>query len=337
MKRIKIAIIICFCLIFMYINYARFFNKGNNTLVDNRQLIFRLAESRCSKHPSVKATQKFIDLVKERTNGEIEIIKFDSSDLGNETNIAEQIEFGGIDFARVSTLYLSNYVDEINMFFLPNIFKDRNDIELLLDGEMGSLFTERLKNEKINLLAWYEGSRRGIYTNTSMIYLEGLKIGVPENETKMNEMISLSFSPIPVKVEDIYNYIKSGYIQGAENDLLEYYYNNNYEVAKYFYFMSCSYAPEALIASNTAIKQLTPEQQKIISEAAKDSAVYEKEEIIETETKVIEELKKAGINFVEYDHIEKFNEAFEKLYVPFRDKYVNLLNEITRIGEDDEK
>lgn len=339
LSRKKIVVItILLCIILIYINYLRFFHREENTMLDNKKLIFRLAESRCSEHPSTKATKKFVELVEERTNGEIEIIICDSSSLGNETNITEQIEFGGIDFARVSTLYMSNYIEEINILFLPNILKKRDDIHLLLNSEIGSLLTEKLKREKINLLAWYQGPLRGIYNNNGTIStLDEFKIGVPENEIKINELLALGVSPIPVKIDDIYNYIKSDYIQGAENDLLEYYYHNNYDVAKNFNFTPWSNVPEALIASNTAIKQLTPKQQKIIIEAAKESAEYEMEQIKKTEFEVIEELGKKGVNFVECENIKKYNEIFNELYIPFRDKYGDLLNEIARIGEENEK
>lgn len=331
-----LAIVIAIVIIVFVLSDMNKYEEMDNQKIEDGQLIFRMAESRCAEHPTTIASKKFTELVEERTDGKVKIILYNSSELGNETNILEQIEFGGIDFARVSTLYMSDYLGEVDVLLLPNIFNSQEHMDKALSNEVGIELIEKLKIEKINILSWYRGSARGIYSNDTMIDdLEGKKIRVPECQIKMDEISMFNASPIPAKIEDVYEYIQSGYIQGAEGDLLEYYYNSNYEVAKSFVYTPWAMVPEALVASNTAMKQLTPIQQQIIIEAAKESMDFEKKQIEEKEKEVIKELTKSGVDFIDIDDNKekRYIDCLNRLYEYYDNNYWVFIKSIKEVGE----
>jgi TRAP-type C4-dicarboxylate transport system substrate-binding protein len=93
--------------------------------------------------------------------------------------------------------------------------------------------------------------------------------------------------------------LKLNYIDAAEEELLEYYYEDTNKVAQNFTFTPWVMLPEVIISSNTAIKQLTMEQQGIIAEAAKESVEFERLQIQIIEQKVIKELKEQDVIFSE--------------------------------------
>lgn len=277
-------------------------DKGK-VLIENDTLVFRMAVNGHEEHPSTQGAEVFVDLVEKRTNGEVKILLYDENDIGSENNITEQIEFGGIDFAIVSALYLIDYVDRMKDLLSPEVFKDTEDMMNALNNDIiGGELKESFKNEKINILGWYQGSSCGIsHEVPSIDELVGKKVRVPERQLMINEISSIRFFPVPAKVEEINNYLKSDYIEAAEEELLEYYYHSTDKIVKYFTFTSWIMLPEAIIASNTAMKQLTVEQQMIIAEAAKESSEFERLQIQATEEKVMKELKEKGVIFHEAD------------------------------------
>jgi TRAP-type C4-dicarboxylate transport system substrate-binding protein len=253
------------------------------------------------EYPSRKAAEFFVNLVEERTNGKVKIFLYNEDQFGYEKNITEQIEFGGIDFAIVNSLYLVDYVERMENLLAPNVFKDVEDMMNALNNDpIESQLKESFKNEKINILAWYQGSSRGISHKVASIDdLINKKVRVPESQLMINKISSISFLPVPVNVEEVNNYLKLNYIDAAEEELLEYYYEDTNKVAQNFTFTPWVMLPEVIISSNTAIKQLTMEQQGIIAEAAKESVEFERLQIQIIEQKVIKELKEQDVIFSE--------------------------------------
>jgi TRAP-type C4-dicarboxylate transport system substrate-binding protein len=270
------------------------------------------------EYPSRKAAEFFVNLVEQQTKGKVKIFLYNEDEFGYEKNITEQIEYGGIDFAIVSSLYLVNYVDRMEELLAPNVFKDVDDMmDVLNNDPIESQLKESFKNEKINILAWYQGSSRGISHKVASIDdLIGKKVRVPESQLMINKMSSSSFLPVPVNIGEVNNYLKSNYIDAAEEELLEYYYHSTNKVAKNFTFTPWVMLPEVIISSNTAIKQLTMEQQKIISEAAKESVKFERLQIQIAEKKVIKELKEKDIIFseAEQSYFKEENTFFQETF-----------------------
>lgn len=295
-KIVLILLVIVFTGIWIF---GQNIQKSSAYEVNENQLIFRMADHRISDYPSNIGVRKFARLVEERTNGDVKILIYDQNALGNETNIVEQIAFGGIDFARVSTLYMQDFAPIMGDLLVPDKFE--NEAEMMdnfNEDKVSIAIREGYKSEKINILALYPGAVRGIFHKKETIdALLGGKIGVPESQIKIDEIGALGFLPIPSKSENINSYLKANYIEGAEGDLLDYYFNENYVEAPNFTTLYWSMIPEAIIVSNTAIKKLTTEQQRIIYETANEVAGYITELTKEKEREVRDELVGKGILF----------------------------------------
>lgn len=306
--------------------------------IEEGQLIFRMADHRIESYPSNKGVREFARLVEEKTDGQIQILVYDQNTLFTESNIVEQIAFGGIDFGRVSSLYLAEYVPLMETMLTPNMFNDADEMMAVLNHEEVDLvLKESFREEKINILSWYPGSERGIFhKESSLSYIEGDKIAVAESQVKIDEVTSLGFQAIPSKTENINSYLESNYIQGAEGDLLDYYYNNNDSKANHFTTTSWSIVPEAIIVSNTAMRRLTTKQQAIIVEAANEAALYidelikEQEEVAKAELTHVEFLD--GANYVDNEILEKWQRNRSDEY----DKWYLFIEDVIKEVEDHE-
>ncbi len=76
------------------------------------------------ENPYGQGADYFAKLVKERSNGEIEIQVFPSSQLGNQRDLVEGLVFGTVDMTLTGTAVLGNFVPEVAVFDLPFIFRD---------------------------------------------------------------------------------------------------------------------------------------------------------------------------------------------------------------------
>ena len=76
------------------------------------ELILRYAENQPEDYPTTKAALAFAEMVAQRTDGRVKVVVYSGGELGAELSVIEQMQFGGIDFARVSLSQLAESAGE---------------------------------------------------------------------------------------------------------------------------------------------------------------------------------------------------------------------------------
>jgi TRAP-type C4-dicarboxylate transport system substrate-binding protein len=149
----------------------------------------------------------------------------------------------------------------------------------------------------------------------------------------MTMVQDLGASATPMAYGEVYTGLQSGVIDGAENNWPSYYTTSHYEVARYFTLDHHTRTPEVLCASKAVWDKLSPEDQKIIKEAAVESQKVQRE----AWAKLVEKAKKAimatGKNTItEIKDVTPWQNAVKSLYTkmdlgPNRDKYIKEIAE----------
>jgi TRAP-type C4-dicarboxylate transport system substrate-binding protein len=78
----------------------------------------------------------------------------------------------------------------------------------------------------------------------------------------------------PMPYGEVYTALKTGLIDGAENNFPSYDSAKHFEAAKYYAMTEHSMAPEVLLFSKRTWDTLSADDQKAIKQAAKESVVY---------------------------------------------------------------
>ena len=272
-------------------------------------IILRLAESESAGYPSALADLEFARLVEEKSGGRIMVKVYDSSQLGNEKSVAEQVHFGGIDLARVGLESLTEYDADIEVATLPFIFKDVEHMWEVIEGQAGESFEQNLVKENIICLCWYEGGARHFYCSKGSIYdEEGLldfKINLDYGQKTMEAFSFLGVSFVPAEQDEIYSLLEDGKLDGIEGNIINYFNNKYYEVAKYVTLDAHSYIPEVLIISRTTMIQLSKSDQEILEQAALEAAQFQRALWEETESSVMSALKGLNVSIYKLSETER--------------------------------
>src|SRR5699024_5985493 len=89
---------------------------------DKKEL--RLAENQPEDYPTTIGDEKFADIVKDKTDGDIDIDVYAAEQLGDEKSVIEQVQLGTIDLARVNVSPMTQFSDEIGVLSMPYLFDD---------------------------------------------------------------------------------------------------------------------------------------------------------------------------------------------------------------------
>ena len=103
--------------------------------------------------------------MQERTGGRIHIIVESEAKLGSESEVLEQIKYGGIAFARVSLSQIAEQAPEMNVLQLPYLYRDSEHMWRGLDREiLRECATESAEYERVLWKDREEQSRQPLPT-----------------------------------------------------------------------------------------------------------------------------------------------------------------------------
>jgi hypothetical protein len=120
----------------------------------------------------------------------------------------------------------------------------------------------------------------------------------------------------PMPYGEVYTALKVGTVDGAENNWPSYDTSRHFEVAKYYAITDHSMAPEMLLMSKKIYDGLTPDEQKIIRDAAKASVPYMRKLWDEKELESRKKVEAGGAQVVEVDK-KSFSDAMKPVYDKF--------------------
>ena len=140
------------------------------------EFVLTYAENQAEDYPTTQGAYRFAELVKQRTGGKVEILINAEGILGDERTVIEQLQFGGVDFARVSLSPLSEFVPELNVLQLPYLYTGAEHMWKVLEGEIGDSFLGSFEGSSLVALSWYDAGARNFYNSVRPIEkLEDMK------------------------------------------------------------------------------------------------------------------------------------------------------------------
>ncbi len=256
------------------------------------------------ENPYGQGADHFAKLVKERTNGEVEIKVYPSSQLGNQRDLVEGLTFGTVDMTLTGTAVMGNFVPEVSIFDLPFIFRDVQHAYKALDTVGMELCKKGESRGMITLAIWENGVRH-MTNNARPIRkpedMKGLKFRVMEQPVYIEMMRALGASPTPMAMSELYTALQKGVIDGQENPLAHIATKRVYEVQKFISLSGHTYAAEPLLVSASAWKKLSPAQQEIVRKAAEDTRDWQRQLCRDLEGKFLQTILDSGKSQVNDD------------------------------------
>lgn len=289
------------------------------------ELILRYAENQPEDYPTTQAALAFAQLVEQRTGGRVKVVVYSGGELGAEQSVIQQMQFGGIDFARVSLSPLAGYVPELSILQLPYLYKDADQMWRVLDGSIGDEFLGMLDQMDLVGLSWFDAGVRSFYTRekvTTLEQLQKLTIRVQESDMMSGMIKDLGAKPVQLAYSQVYAALHNGQIDGAENNWPSYQTMGHYEVAPYFLQDEHTRVPEIQLASIAAmekLEELDPAFPEILRDCARQSARTERKLWAQRETDSEQELRRWGVEVTvpSKEEKKKFRAAVQPLYDRF--------------------
>lgn len=236
------------------------------------------ADTHVLGYPTVEAVVRFGELLSQRTDGRLSLRMFAGGQLGNERDTLEITTFGGLDFNRVNLAPLNSIEPLTKVIALPFLFESTQHMRTTLDGEIGEEILASLESHGLIGLCFYDSGSRSFYNTRGPIRepadMSGLKLRVPGSDLYVSMVQSLGADAVPMPLDEVYQSLAQGVIDGAENNWPSFESGKHFEVARYYSLTNHLLAPEVFVMSKISWDKLSASDQRLVREAARDSVPY---------------------------------------------------------------
>ena len=226
--------------------------------------------------------QKFCDLVKERTNGQMIIKPYWGSSLlkGAQLKSAQLVANGVIDCAMESTINISPVITEANIFSLPFFINNFENLDKMEYGETGKAIFKAMDAKGLVGLSWAENGFRQVTNSKLAIHtpadVKGLRLRVVGSPIFIDTFRQLGADPVNMNWGDAVTAFGQGVVDGQENPVGVLVPVQIWQYHKYATFWNYLVDPVIFYWNKKQWNTFPADIQKILKESAEEAAIYEK-------------------------------------------------------------
>lgn len=245
-----------------------------------REQTFRWTTANPAGHPIPVGGQKFADLVAQKSGGKMQVKVFPGGVLGGDVQVLSAVQGGTIDMASMNSGILQGQIKEYAIVDFPFLFDSPKEADAVLDGPIGKALADKLPEKNLVHLAYYDlgfrnltDSRRAIKTADD---ISGLKIRVIQSPIYVDTFNALGANSVPMAFTEVYTALEQKAIDGQENPYTVIEANKFQEVQKFLAGTRHMYNPQSMFMSKKTWDRLNKDEQQVLLDAAKESAVYQR-------------------------------------------------------------
>lgn len=255
-------------------------------------------------HTNGKGALKFAELVKEKTNGQVKVDVYPSSQLGGEKEITDALTMGTLEFALIGMGDVAKRYKPALVLDGPFVFRDREHLIKVFKSQVFKDMVEEMA-QKINVRVigpLYYGTRHvttGKVAAKTPDDLKGIKLRCPDQPMYVETVKVLGATPTPMAFSEVYLALQQGVVDAQENPVATIKAVKFNEVQKYLIKTAHIVQPNHILASEKVLKSLPDDIRKAILEAGAEAAEWTVKEAFAAEDKIFEELKAGGMTIIE--------------------------------------
>jgi tripartite ATP-independent transporter DctP family solute receptor len=269
---------------------------------DAAEFTYKYGNNQPDTHPLSLQAKAAADRIREETGGRLDIQQFPGNQLGNDTEMLQQLRSGALEFQKLSPLILGTYVPLAAINGIGFAFKDYDAVWQAMDGDLGALVRAAIGKAGIYCFdkIWDNGYRQ-ITSSSHPIDkpddLKGFKIRVPVSPLWTSMFKAFGAAPAGINFSEVYSALQTHIVEGQENPLVTINASKLYEVQKYCSMTNHMWDGYWMLANQEAWARLPPDIQEIVTRNFIKGAFDNRADTAKLNANLTDELKAKGLIF----------------------------------------
>lgn len=225
-------------------------------------------------------TLKLADLLQTKSKGAFKTEVYPSGQLGGDRELAQSCQAGDIAFVLQTTAPQVNFVPKLSVFDMPMLFTDLKQARTVLD-KFHPTISKEYEKAGFKLLGMGDQGFRVMSSNKKAEALpdfKGIKIRTMENKYHMAFWKAIGANPTPLPWGEVYLSLQQHTIDAQENPVEVIVAAKIYEQQTYVIMTNHVLHNITIVMSKKIYDGLTPAEQKIVDEAARETVLYAREQ-----------------------------------------------------------
>lgn len=236
----------------------------------------------------------FAKRVGELTNGKVEVVVFPNSQLYGDGEEMKALKLGNAHIAMPSFSKFTSIVPEMQLFDLPFIFKDKEHLYKVLDGEVGKILKDKVTAKGFVALDYWDAGFKDLSANKPLIKPEdanGLKFRIMSSHVLEAQFKAVGANPQVLPFSEVYSALQQGVVDGAENPLSNFYTKKFNEVQTDLTLSEHGYLGYLVIMSESFWKKFPNDLKPAVLQAMKEATAYERKLAEEDDAAILAKLQ----------------------------------------------
>ncbi len=295
------------------------------TALAQQPIVIKFSHVVAHDTPKGLAAEYFAKRAGELTKGKAKVEVYANSTLYKDKEEMEALQLGAVQMLAPSLAKFGPLgVKEFELFDLPYIFDNYEELHRVTQGAVGASLLKKLEPKGVTGLAFWDNDLKPIKMPAD---LKGKKMRIQSSKVLEEQMRALSALPQVMAFSEVYQALQTGVVDGTENPISNLYTQKMFEVQKHLSLTEHGYLGYAVVVNKKFWEGLPADVRTQLTAAMKDATVYANKIAKEQNDKDLEAVKKTGKTQV-YTPSAAEKTAFKKALAPVHAKMES------RIGKD---
>ncbi len=248
--------------------------------------------------PKGKGAERFKQLAEERTKGRVKVEVYPNSSLFKDGEEMEALQLGSVQMLAPSLAKFGPLgVREFEVFDLPYIFDNYDEIHKVAEGPVGAMLFRKLEGKGIVGLAYWDNGLKVMSANRPLRTpddMKGLKMRIQSSKVLSDEMKALGALPQVMAFSEVYQAMQTGVVDGSENTPSNMFTQKHHEVQKYTTETNHGYIGYAVIVNKKFWDGLPADVRTVLEGAMQDATKYANDIAQKENDDALEGIRKSG-------------------------------------------
>jgi len=248
--------------------------------------------------PKGKAAEYFKKLAEERSKGRVKVEVYPNSSLFKDGEEMEALQLGSVQMLAPSVAKFGPLgVREFEVFDLPYIFDNFDELHKVTEGPVGKALFKKLESKGITGLAFWDNGFKVFSANKPIKVpadYKGLKMRIQSSKVLGDEIKALGGIPQVMAFSEVYQALQTGVVDGTENPPSNFYTQKMHEVQKYLALTDHGVIEYAVIVNKKFWDGLPADVRTTLEGAMKDATKYANDIAKKENDDALEAVRKSG-------------------------------------------
>ena len=293
--------------------------------------VMKISHVVSSSTPKGMAADFLEKRIEELTAGKIDVQVFPNSQLYGDADEMKALAMNNVQLIMPSLSKFPSIVPQIQLFDLPFLFRDKEHLYKVMDGEVGAKLKSYVdaKKQMIAFDYWDAGFKHFSSSKKAIINPEdakGQKFRIQSSKVLEAQFKAVGGNTQILPFSEVYSALQQGVVDATENPLSNFYTKKFNEVQSSLTLSSHGYLGYLVVMNQQFWDKLPKDVQEKVSQAMKEATEFERKATAEDDAKIMANLKKYAaeskrLEIFELNDAQKANwrKVMEGIYPQFYD------------------